>query len=297
MTYPYKYPNIEKIIKYKKEGLILKIKYLGTAAAEGYPGIFCNCDYCQAAKNLGGKNIRTRSQCIVDDHLLIDFPADSYTHMLQHHIDLPNIHSILITHTHQDHLYLEDLGLRCDGFSHIINGTLTLYGNNSLKTKFHQLYNQNPTDTHLLGKLDCIELAEFIPVPIENYIITPLLANHDKSEKCYIYLLEKDNRTLLYGNDTGWFSEATWHYLSGKKIDCLSLDCTHMKYKEGSNHMGFPDILQLIKQLETLHCIKPDTKMILTHFSHNGHLLHTEMEALANPHGIQIAYDGLEVVF
>lgn len=275
----------------------MKIKYLGTAAAEGYPGIFCNCSYCQEAKKLGGKNIRTRSQSIIDDQLLIDFPADSYSHMLQHHIDFPNIHSILITHTHQDHLYLEDLGLRYEGFSHFINGELTLYGNPSLKAKFSHIYNQNPNDTHLSGKLDCVELVEFIPVPIENYIVTPLLANHDKNEKCYIYLIEKENKLLLYGNDTGWFPDATWQYLSGKKIDCLSLDCTHMKYKEGSNHMGFPDILELLKQLEALHCIKPDTRKILTHFSHNGHLLHNDMEAFTFPYDIQIAYDGLEVVF
>lgn len=275
----------------------MKLKYLGTAAAEGYPGIFCNCYYCQEAKKLGGKNIRTRSQCIIDDHLLIDFPADSYSHMLQHHIDLPNIHSILITHTHQDHLYLEDLGLRCEGFSHLINSKLTLYGNDSLKSKFCKLYNNTSTDTHLSGTLDCTELTEFTPVLIENYLITPLLANHDVNEKCYLYLIEKDNKILLYGNDTGWLPEATWHYLSGKKIDCLSLDCTHMKYKEGSNHMGFPDIIQLMKQLEDLDCIKPDTQKVLTHFSHNGHLLHEEMEALSLPYGVQVAYDGLEVVF
>lgn len=275
----------------------MKLKYLGTAAAEGYPGIFCNCDYCKVARSLGGKDLRTRSQSIIDDHLLIDFPADSYTHMLQYGIDLPNLHSILITHTHQDHLYLEDLGLRCEGFSHNINGALTLYGNSSLKKKFDLLYNHNPEDTHLSGKLICVELSEFIPVTIEGYTVTPLLASHDKNEKCYIYLIQRDGKSLLYGNDTGWFPDATWDYLSDKKIDCLSLDCTHMKYKEGSNHMGLPDILQLKEKLEALHCIPMDTPTILTHFSHNGHLLHSEMEQLSRPYGIQVAYDGLEIEF
>ncbi len=275
----------------------MNLKYLGTAAAEGYPGIFCNCNYCKTAWQLGGKNIRTRSQCILDDLLLIDFPADTYAHVLQHQIDLPNIHSILITHTHQDHLYLEDLGLRCNGFSHQINGTLTLYGNSSLSDKFNLFYKQNAADTHLSETLACVELTEFIPVVIENYIVTPLLANHDKNEKCYIYLIQKDGKTLLYGNDTGWFPQATWNYLIGKEIDCLSLDCTHMKYKEGSNHMGFPDIPPLLKQLETLNCMKKSTQIVLTHFSHNGHLLHHDMEELSKPYGIQVAYDGLEIEF
>ena len=55
----------------------MRIKYLGTAAAEGVPGIFCDCENCKRARKLGGKNIRTRSQAILDDTLLIDFPADT----------------------------------------------------------------------------------------------------------------------------------------------------------------------------------------------------------------------------
>lgn len=56
----------------------MKIKYLGTAAAEGIPAIFCECANCKRSRMLGGKNIRTRSQAIIDDVLLIDFPAVVY---------------------------------------------------------------------------------------------------------------------------------------------------------------------------------------------------------------------------
>ncbi|MBP1755352.1 MAG: hypothetical protein H6Q59_1750 [Firmicutes bacterium] len=275
----------------------MELKYLGTAAAEGYPGIFCDCSYCIDARMKGGKNIRTRSQSIIDNHLLIDFPADSYSHMLQYQIRFSDIRSILITHTHQDHLYLEDLGLRCEGFSHNIKGTLTLYGNSTLKNKFNQLYLHNPEDTHLSGKLECVELIEYIPVKIEDYIVTPLLANHDPNEKCYLYLIEEDGKTLLYGNDTGWFPEETLNYLHNKQIDCLSLDCTHMKYEQRNNHLGFPNSLELINTLRSLHCIYDNTQIILTHFSHNGHMLHSEMKALAKPYGIHVAYDGMTVIF
>lgn len=275
----------------------MKITYLGTAAAEGYPGIFCNCKYCSTARAKGGKNIRTRSQCILDNHLLIDYPADSYSHMLQHRIPFSEIKSILITHTHQDHLYLEDLGLRCEGFSHGLKGTLTLYGNPSLFDKFRGLYRRNPNDLHLAGKLDCVVLTEFIPATIESYTVTPMLANHDPNEKCYIYLIEKENKLLLYGNDTGWFPEATWEYLSEKKLDCISLDCTHMKYRQRENHLGFPNVLETIERLRSLHCIKEDTQILVTHFSHNGHMLHSEMKALAKSHGIHVAYDGMTVIF
>ena len=55
----------------------MKIKFLGTAAAEGIPALFCDCAVCQNARKVGGKEIKTRSQAIVDDKILIDFPADA----------------------------------------------------------------------------------------------------------------------------------------------------------------------------------------------------------------------------
>ena len=60
----------------------MELTYLGTAAAEGFPAMFCNCAHCREARALGGKNIRTRSQALVNDDLLIDFPADTYMHFL-----------------------------------------------------------------------------------------------------------------------------------------------------------------------------------------------------------------------
>jgi len=34
----------------------MKVKILGTAAAEGWPALFCRCPACQRARKLGGKN-------------------------------------------------------------------------------------------------------------------------------------------------------------------------------------------------------------------------------------------------
>ena len=61
----------------------MKIKFLGTAAAEAMPAPFCVCENCKRAMKLGGRNIRTRSQALVDDALLIDFPCDTYFHMIK----------------------------------------------------------------------------------------------------------------------------------------------------------------------------------------------------------------------
>ena len=51
----------------------MKLKYYGTAAAEGIPGLFCNCRVCQNALKKRGKEIKTRSQALLDGKILIDF--------------------------------------------------------------------------------------------------------------------------------------------------------------------------------------------------------------------------------
>ena len=39
----------------------MKLTYLGTAAAEGIPALFCECEACRRARALGAAGIHTRS--------------------------------------------------------------------------------------------------------------------------------------------------------------------------------------------------------------------------------------------
>ena len=59
----------------------------------------------QKSRALGGRNLRTRSQALVNDELLIDFNADSYWHFIQYNIDWERVCGCIITHSHPDHLY------------------------------------------------------------------------------------------------------------------------------------------------------------------------------------------------
>lgn len=90
----------------------MKIRFLGTAAAEGFPALFCNCKYCKEARRLGGKNLRTRSQSLINDDLLIDIPADTLSHFLTGDIRGDRIKYLLITHSHSDHFYPTNLSPR-----------------------------------------------------------------------------------------------------------------------------------------------------------------------------------------
>ena len=74
------------ICSFRGKESVMEIQYLGTAAAEGLPALFCDCEICRKARNTGGKEVRTRTQSIVDGKILIDFPPDTYTQIGRAHV-------------------------------------------------------------------------------------------------------------------------------------------------------------------------------------------------------------------
>ena len=111
----------------------MRITYYGTGAGEAWPGVFCQCRVCREARRLGGKNIRTRSQALVNDDLLLDLPPDNQLHSLYFGLDLSRVKSLLFTHSHSDHCYLPDLEFLRRPFSHTHDDILEIYGNEAIE--------------------------------------------------------------------------------------------------------------------------------------------------------------------
>ncbi len=277
----------------------MKIKFLGTAAAEGWPGIFCDCDMCRRARTLKGKNIRTRSSCLIDDAYLVDYPPDSYMHSIVHDLDFSKLKSIFITHSHGDHFIPQDFELRADTYAHIINKKpLMLYGN----TTVYKIFNDTLKNFNLENSVIYNSIEPFKPYKIDHITLLPLPADHAKGEMCFIYVIEKDGKTLLYGHDSGYYSDDTWNELLKHKFDIVILDCTFgpldkslgpNEYSQG--HMGLYTDIKVKERLIKSGAADENTRFVITHFSHNCGLLHDELEKLAEPEGFITAYDGMEV--
>ncbi len=160
---------------------MLKFRYLGTAAAEGWPAMFCECDHCKRAVKSGGRNIRTRSQAVIDEKLLIDFPADTYMHVLNFGLDLTKIHSCIITHNHSDHFYPADFEMRRKGFAHLsCERPLNVYGTNPAANQAMEIINEYSLNEE--KRVIFNKISAFVPFDVQGYIITPLAANH--AERC-----------------------------------------------------------------------------------------------------------------
>ncbi|WML48354.1 MBL fold metallo-hydrolase [Neobacillus sp. PS3-34] len=264
----------------------MKIHLLGTSAAEGFPGIFCQCEHCKKARILGGKNIRTRTSAIIDDILKIDFPPDTNLHVLRDGIDLSKITDLLITHTHSDHLYPEDLSMRLPIYAHGFDHPLHVYGHDlPIFLCRNRIGN---TDGHIIYH----HTHAYRTYEVSNYKVTPLLADHNKQESCMIFAIEKNEKSFLYGHDTGWFPHETWEWLKGKQMDLIILDCTNGHFPVRHNHLN----IEAVKEMQGLflqeNILKKEGKIIVTHFSHNIGLQHQDLEDIFKPLGIEVAYDG-----
>lgn len=278
----------------------MKLKYLGTAAAERVPAIFCDCEVCRTARERKGHDIRTQSQALLDDgELLIDFPGDSYLHMLQHGLNYNDIEHLLITHWHGDHFYGEDLAYRMRAYGQNLTKVLHVYGSDYVKKFYDRAF-------ELEGRFDETRLQYHTIKPnqkyvIGNYDVYPIEAQHGLFKgDSLIYAIQDrhSGKAVFYTHDTALPKEKDLDYLheQGLCFDLVSLDCTGQgRQGQGGVHMTFQDNLQLIEQLKQLRMADEKTVFVASHFSHNGGLNHAEMAQLSEAHGVTTAYDGLEV--
>ena len=276
----------------------MEFTYLGTAAAEGWPAVFCRCKYCLEAQRLGGKNIRTRSQAIINDDLLIDLPPDTYLHKLAHNLDLTRVKYLLLTHCHMDHFYPQELTVRGSCYSvDMVSPDLEIYCAEESFALFNRCTGWE-IDRESLSRLHFHILKAFEPVQAGPYTITPLPANHmDMRHEPFIYhITDEAGVSVFYLHDSGYYSPAVWDYFKAQKksADLISFDttCGEEDTHGMGSHMGFPDVVRVRNEMREIGLVDAHTRCVLNHFSHDGHLLHHELEALAGPEQLEVSFDG-----
>lgn len=275
----------------------MKIKYLGTAAYEAIPAPFCDCETCRKARELKGKNIRSRSQAMVNDDLLLDFPADTLWHVLAQGIDLSNTDTCLITHSHSDHLYTADIPTLMPPFGHGRKQKLNFYSGKSgfeaIQSKIEQ--------TSGLSKYATVSLVEKnTSFKTGRYEVTAIEANHATDTSPVFYAIKAEGKNMLYMHDSGLnLTSEAWETLKRcGRFDFISLDATAaflLGFRDG--HLGFETDLEFLEKLKELSLADEKTIVCVNHFSHNGKAIHEDMAAEMDKYGILVSYDGMEVEF
>lgn len=273
----------------------MKIKFLGTAAYEGVPSLFCTCRVCQKAMKEVGRELRSRSQAIINDELLLDFPPDTVWHFQRFCLDWTKIGDCLITHDHSDHLYPEDALMAVEAYSNQ-HRPLHFY---AAQSGYEKLMACVPFSETAGAGISLVEPGRrFTAGEGGKYSVLPLRANHEEATSPVIYSISCEGKRLLYAHDTGVFYEDTWKGLKEEsRYDLISLDCTGCLEKAGPDyHMCLRDIRGVLERMRSEKLADEKTTVVLNHFSHNGGLTYEEMCREAEKEGMIVSYDGLELV-
>ncbi len=273
----------------------MRLKFLGTGASEGVPSLFCNCRVCKNARNVKGKEIRSRACFMIDDDLLIDFPQDVFFDALRYDLDFTAIKYLLITHTHCDHYDYEDLFQRGPYCSvDRTNDILNVYANAAAKKKFDDEWHEDEVIRNLVYNV----VEPFKEYSAGGYTVIPLKSIHMESEQSLVYAIKKDGKTYLHAMDTGDFPEDTYEYLkkSGLKFDAMTFDMTFGLGKERHyGHQTFEQTMEIIERFTAIGVSDEKTKIYACHVSHCCGSTHEELSAALKAHGVTMAYDGLTV--
>ena len=292
----------------------MELTFLGTAAAEQYPGLWCTCEYCRKARRLGGKNIRRTSSVHFAGDCLIDFPPEEFSQAEKYGIDLTSSRLLLVTHSHEDHFYpqllywryrpkeAENLSERQRferGYSRQQDlPVLHIYGNECVYQEMMGLFKRQ-------GQLnDLKEFAVEFTVPklyneyeCNGVRFIPMEASHmdQGDKKGIIYIIEAQGKTFLYACDSGPYCQKTADCIAAHRFDAVIMEQTFGYAKKGEYHMDWDHGMETLEFFREAKIWKSEPRVYWTHMSPHRTPPHEELEELLKGTAVTPAYDGMKI--
>lgn len=271
----------------------MKLFFLGTGSAEGFPALFSDTPINREARRRGGRDLRTRSSALIDGIVKIDLPPDTLAHLHQYpHLCFADLQHLLFTHSHDDHFAVRELQYLSPNFAPDRRLPLNVYATNELIRRMipemASFFEEAPLRFH--------SIAPFEEIAVGHLKVTPVTARHKPDEVCLNFLVRDQGASLLYATDTGWYDEPTWDFLAGANLGLVVLECGKgISDNPYDGHLSLDECIRFRQRLETSGAIAADGRVLLTHICHTGLLLHDELAERGAPYGLEVAWDGLEI--
>lgn len=282
----------------------MKLRFLGTSAAGGYPNPHCRCENCEAAREGGGKSIRMMCSVMIDDDLIIDLGPDVSGACTRFGLDLASLRWALQTHSHGDHLLALHASARAASWAaknaHPLEWFVNrpsvesiVEGNSKSLPKMSMEIDSIAPAQLTLTSVNPWQELEFGP-----YHVLTLPANHASAPTPMLFAIRKDGRSLLYGSDTSILPEGVWPRVAERG---WSFDVVVFDHNDGfmrpysATHMGSEAVLAEFSRMGEVGLVHGTTRLLGTHIAHHSSGLHEAESARARELGYDIAYDGLVV--
>jgi phosphoribosyl 1,2-cyclic phosphate phosphodiesterase len=245
----------------------LKIRFLGTGAAEGIPSFGCTCQRCHVARREGGPNARQRASLLIEaagHRILLDTPPEISA--LLNRAEVFDLSAVLLSHEHFDHIgglvefeYWNRVLPIFAGYDVLPKLRLTpRLESQALLSGFH-------SHTRL-----CFGDLTVMPFKVIHHV------------PCYGFAFEEAGARVLHFSDSGpELSDLHYHLLEGAVMAIFHTPT----FEPHRSHISIRDVISLVRDRSL-------QRVIITHINHNN-LLHEELVEKVAPQGITVAYDGL----
>jgi len=252
---------------------VIKVTLLGTGTSVGVPTIGCTCEVCLSTDE---RDKRLRASVLVEHNgaqILIDTSTDFRQQALR--VGLNRLDAVLITHCHADHIFgLDDI--RPLNYR---QGPIPFYANEvawqAIRDVFGYIFRKGTYKGGGLPQL--IPHTIYGPFNLCGLDITPVEVIHGK-----LVVLGFRINNFAYVTDTNFIPDESCEKLM--ELDLLILDA--LRYQKHPTHLSLEESLEYIERL------KP-RRALLTHINHE--ILH-ERTNKELPEGVELAYDGLQII-
>lgn len=252
----------------------MKLTFLGTGTSCGVPVIGCQCEVCQSADP---HDQRTRCSVLVETdetRLLIDCGPDFRQQILP--MPFRKIDGILITHSHYDHVGgMDDIRPYCQF------GEINVYADPIARKGMLEMLPYCFAENRYPGvpAIGLHEIHKHDPFRIGDLDIMPIEVMHGK-----LPILGYRIGKLAYITDMKTIEESEYPYLEGTEL--LVVNALRFT-KPHHSHQLVNDALAFAHRVGA-------KQTLLIHVCHDIGL-HESVNRLL-PEGVQLAYDGQEVI-
>ncbi len=237
---------------------------------------------CRVCKSTDPRNKRTRVAAVVEGSdgsvILVDTPPEIRLQLVN--ADVPNVDAVLYTHDHADHIHgIDDLRAIS-----VRRGELPVYGPpetlEELKQRFGYIFDAGvvPPPGTTKPQLTRNPLEAGTEVSIGGQVVLPLEVDHGGSR---VYGYRFGN--LAYLTDVKSVPPPTRRALEGVEVFVINA----LFEKQHPTHLSIGEAVALAAEVGA-------DRTFLTHLTHDFD--HAELESRL-PKGVELAYDGLSVVF
>lgn len=249
----------------------MKLEFLGTGAA----------DWKERYRDTEG--YRRFSAMLVEDDLLID----SGPHIFDYEKDFGRegcygkVENILLTHSHGDHLRVENLERLC-----------------AERERDFWCEEHAAEKVKHIGGLKLHILEPYRREAVGQYFVTALPANHGTTvleEQALHYIIERDGCRILYACDGAWFLRNTWYHMRQLKFDLMILDgtigdvCGDYRIFE---HNSIRMVELMAETFRGTEILNPGARIFISHLARGLHGTQAETEERLRESGIEVACDG-----